>query len=156
MILWRISNRLTLNGEGGLIASARWHSRGRRVVYLAESPAAAMLEVLVHLEIDEAVLPDGFQLMKVAVADAGSRDLVDEAVLPERWEDDAAVTRRIGDRWLSEAGSALLKVPSAVVPETCNWILNPAHADAHRVRIEWSQRFPYDGRLLRMSKRPLT
>ena len=52
MLLWRISNHLSLAGEGGLRASGRWYSRGRRIVYCAQSPAAALLEILVHFEID--------------------------------------------------------------------------------------------------------
>ncbi len=149
MILWRISNHATSNGQGGLFASARWHTQGHRIVYLAENPAAALLEVLVHLEIDESVLPDSYQLLRVSVVDTASRDRVEATALPAGWEDDPAVTRPLGDRWLREAGSALLAVPSAIVPETWNWLLNPEHVDASAVKIEWAHRFPLGGRLLR-------
>ena len=57
MRLWRISNHASLTGEGGLYASGRWHTRGQRVVYLADHPASALLEVMVHLEIDAEDLP---------------------------------------------------------------------------------------------------
>jgi len=152
LILWRISNHATLNGHGGLFASARWHTQGRRIVYLAETPADALLEVLVHLEVLESVLPDSYQLLKSSVADSVSRDRLEASALPVGWEDDPAFTRRAGDGWLHEAGSALLAVPSAIVPETWNWLLNPDHADAAGVHIEWSRRFPYDGRLLRTGR----
>ncbi len=154
MILWRISNHAILNGQGGLFASARWHNQGRRIVYLAESPASALLEVLVHLELGESLLPDSYQLLKVNVADSVSRERIEVSDLPSGWEDDQAVTRRVGDRWLSQAASALLGVPTAILPETCNWLLNPSHTDAVGLRIEWSRRYPYDGRLLRTG-RPL-
>jgi RES domain-containing protein len=149
LILWRISNHAALNGEGGLYASARWHTQGRRIVYLAENPGVALLEVLVHLEVAGNLLPGSYQLLKASVADTVSRDRVDVSALPSNWEDDHAATRRVGDRWLFAASSALLGVPSAIVPETSNWLLNPAHADAPGVSIDWSRRFPYDGRLLR-------
>jgi RES domain-containing protein len=149
LILWRISNHATLNGIGGLFASARWHTQGRRIVYLAENPGDALLEILVHLEIGESTLPDGYQLMKANVADTVSRERLDMTTLPAGWEDDPIPTRRIGDGWLRQAESALLEVPSAIVPETWNCLLNPDHADAAGVRIEWSNRFPYDSRLLR-------
>ena len=51
MFLWRISNYRTLDGRGGLETSARWHSQGRPIVYLAESVSGALLEVLVHFEL---------------------------------------------------------------------------------------------------------
>jgi len=57
MFLWRISNHATLNGRGGLYTSARWHTAGRLVVYLAESSAGALLEALVHLELKPGRLP---------------------------------------------------------------------------------------------------
>jgi RES domain-containing protein len=149
LILWRISNHATLNGHGGLFASARWHTQGRRIVYLADSPAVALLEVLVHLEVTESVLPDSYQLLRAGVADSVSNDRLDGSALPVGWEDDPSATRRVGDQWLAEGRSALLAVPSAIVPETWNCLLNPDHADASGVKIEWTRRFPYDGRLLR-------
>lgn len=57
MFLWRISNHLSLAGKGGSRASGRWHTRGRRVVYCAENAAAALLEILVHFEIEIRDLP---------------------------------------------------------------------------------------------------
>ena len=152
MILWRISNHATLNGQGGLFASARWHTQGSRIVYLAETPADALLEVLVHLEVLESILPDSYQLLKATVADTVSRDRLEVSALTAGWEDETSLTRRQGDRWLREAGSALLAVPSAIVPETWNWLFNPAHTDAPGIRIEWNRRFPYDGRLLRTAR----
>ena len=67
--LWRISNHASLSGDGGLYASGRWHTRGRRVVYLADHPASALLEVMVHLEIDAEDLPTHYQLLGVDVPD---------------------------------------------------------------------------------------
>ena len=69
MRLWRISNHADLSGEGGRRVGGRWHERGRPVVYLSEHPALALLENLVHLEIDPEDLPSGYQLLTVDVPD---------------------------------------------------------------------------------------
>ena len=61
MVLWRISNYADLLGIGGMTASARWHTAGQSIVYLAETPSAALLEVFVHLETDEDHRPDAYQ-----------------------------------------------------------------------------------------------
>lgn len=62
--LWRISNYLSLSGEGGLHFSARWHTAGHRIVYLAESPAGALVEALVHLELGAEDWPRSYQLLQ--------------------------------------------------------------------------------------------
>jgi RES domain-containing protein len=67
--------------------------------------------------------------------------------------EDALASRTAGDVWLRSNRSALLEVPSAIVPETSNWLLNPDHADAQQIRIEWNRRFPYDSRLFQKRKR---
>ena len=68
--LWRISNYHSLNGKGGLKYPGRWHNAGLPVVYLAESPAGALLETLVHLMVDPEDIPDEFQLLAVEIPDA--------------------------------------------------------------------------------------
>jgi RES domain-containing protein len=149
MILWRISNHSTLDGRGGLHASARWHYKGRPIVYLASSPAGALLEVLVHLEIKDGRFPPHFQLLKLQVPNSISHRAVAEGSLAEGWTEDARISRAIGSRWLEASTSALLQVPSAIVPETTNWLLNPVHKESPRLTIEWGRKFPFDGRLLR-------
>jgi RES domain-containing protein len=146
--LWRISNFVDLSGQGGLLGSGRWHSRGRRVVYLADHPAAALLEVLVHLEVDPTELPDAFQLLAVDVPNEVASEAIKETALPTGWKQDFSATRAAGDRWLSECKTALLHAPSAIVPSSFNCLLNPAHADAAAVKIGQVIRAPFDARLL--------
>jgi len=67
--LWRISNYSDLSGPGGLKASGRWHEKGRHVVYTSDHPASALLEAMVHLEIDFEDLPDTYQLLEIDVPD---------------------------------------------------------------------------------------
>jgi RES domain-containing protein len=149
MRLWRISNHASLSGDGGLYASGRWHTRGRRVVYLADHPASALLEVMVHLEVDAEDMPRDYQLLGVDVPDGISAAFIG---LPDGRRDDVATTRALGDAWLREGSSALLRVPSAIVPDARNYLLNPAHADEERIAIVESQRAAFDPRLMAFVK----
>jgi RES domain-containing protein len=146
--LWRISNYKSLTGEGGLKYAARWHSAGRRIVYLAESPAGAMIEVLVHLELEEDELPHSYMLLRVEVPD----DLVIEQIkIPagDGWKSNHTLSRRLGDEWLQRNETVLARVPSAILPNTSNYLLNPLHADAKRIRIMDARRAEFDSRLLK-------
>lgn len=147
MRLWRISDFADLSGQGGLLADGRWHSRAHRIVYLADHPASALLEVLVHLEVDADELPDTFQLLAVDAPDDVPSETLDRAGLPDDWAQDFAATRRLGDGWLAAATSPLLQVPSAIVPATFNWLLNPLHPDAASVTIDAATRVWFDPRL---------
>ena len=147
MLLWRISNYATLDGRGGLFASARWHTQGRPIVYFAQTPAGALAEALVHLELDLGNLPASYKLLKADAPDELAIREVTEADLPANWKEDLIVTRTIGDEWLAARSTALLRVPSVIVPETYNVLLNPEHRDAARVKVLWHRRYPWDQRL---------
>ncbi|HLW85746.1 MAG TPA: RES family NAD+ phosphorylase [Candidatus Sulfotelmatobacter sp.] len=149
MFLWRISNHDTLDGRGGLIASARWHTRGRPVVYLAATPAGALVEALVHLELRPDKLPASYRLLKAEAPDDLSR--MRFSALTEDWRENETASRTLGDEWLARAQTALLEVPSAVLPETMNVLLNPAHPEAARVRVVWHEAYPFDRRLFKGS-----
>jgi RES domain-containing protein len=150
--LWRISDFADLSGQGGLLTDGRWHSRRRRIVYFADHPASALLEVLVHLEVDADELPDIFQLLAIDAPDDIAFEALDPARLPENWLQDIAMTGSMGDDWLEAARSPLMQVPSAIVPASFNWLLNPAHPDATRVAIADVARAPFDPRLFRVVK----
>ena len=148
MLLWRISNYETLDGVGGLLAAGRWHSKGRPVVYCAPDPATALLEVLVHTgEFDVDDMPVTYKYLKTEAPDSIIGETVALADLPAGWQDDVMVTRRIGDRWLAAAHTALLSVPSVVVPETMNVLINPKHLDSAKLHIAEIIAYPLDDRL---------
>lgn len=147
MKLWRISNYADLKGIGGLKTPGRWHNRGIPVVYLAESPALAMLEILVHFELDPSEVPDTYQLLEVEFGGKKGISRLDTTKLPDGWQDDVDSTRIAGDEWLSSLSSALLSVPSAVVPHSSNYLLNPRHELAKNAKIISVQAHPYDLRL---------
>ncbi len=149
MILWRISNHQTLDGGGGLRVSGRWHTRGRRIVYCAPNPATALLEVLVHLEIDIEDLPVSLRFLEIEAPDGMALERIGEEELPAGWASRQEVTRELGDRWLERAESVLLLAPSAVVPATENVLINPAHADAGSIRVARTLEHRLDERLAR-------
>ena len=147
LTLWRISNHGDLDGLGGERASGRWHTaaRGKRIVYLSGNAATALLEVLANLKGDPRLFPSTYQLVKVGVSGSVS---VTAANLPasEAMED----TQAFGDAWLAGMESALLVVPSVPAPESVNYLLNPRHADACRVRVESVRKIAFDKRLFRV------
>jgi RES domain-containing protein len=144
MEFWRISNYADLSGVGGLRAAGRWHSQGRRIVYLADHPSSALLEMLVHMDRD--LLPATYQLLRVSVPD----DIAVESVVSELsadWRSKTIMSRAIGDRWLDRSTSALLQVPSAISERGNNFLLNPAHPDAGRIIVTELIKAPFDPRL---------
>ena len=148
MILWRISNYADLRGAGGLKASGRWHHRGIPVIYLAESAALAMLEVLVHFEFAADEVPDGYQLLEIEYAQRKGVSRLKTDVLTENWREQLDYTRAIGDEWLAAGASALLRVPSVLVPNSYNYLFNPRHPEAKIATIKSVTQHPYDARLL--------
>ncbi len=148
MFLWRISNHRAIDGRGGLETSARWHTQGRPIVYLAESAAGALLEVLVHLELSPVRLPKSYRLLKVEVPDDLAIEALSATDLSEAWVNDETLTRTVVDQWLASKRSALLQVPSAIAHETLNVLLNSAHEGARRLKIVSHREYPWDLRLI--------
>ncbi len=148
MDLWRISNHRTLDGEGGRRYSARWHTAGSPIVYLAASPAGALLEILGHLDLTESQVPPSYTLLRIAVG-SRLRALILSVPAGETWKTNLALTRHIGDAWLAAQRSALARVPSAILPHTFNYLHNPRHPDAARITITETIPAPFDPRLLR-------
>jgi RES domain-containing protein len=146
--LWRISNYHSLGGEGGLFYPGRWHTLGHPVVYLAESPAGAMLETLVHMELRAIELPPTYNLLQVIVAESVPIESL-KVSSTSPWKSDSSLTRSIGDEWLESRRSALARVPSAILPNTWNCLLNSNHPDARLVQIADSTIAHFDPRLLR-------
>lgn len=142
MILWRISNYATLDGEGGKLFPARWHTKGRAIVYAADHPASSLCEMLANT--DASSLPSTFQLLKIVASDIKISKVEN---LIANWTHDQSVTQALGDKWLETKTSALMRVPSALVPEAFNYLINPTHPEMARIRIEQKLRVPLDSRL---------
>lgn len=148
MRLWRISNHADLRGIGGLRASARWHNRGRPIVYLAESPPGALIEVLAHMDgASLGSLPVHYRLLTVDVPEDVA--IATCPALPPEWPSRVDITRAVGDAWLTDGSSALLRVPSAIMPDVFNLLLNPLHPEVGRIRVADVREVPFDPRLFR-------
>lgn len=142
MILWRISGHADLSGRGGLVVDGRWSLRGRAIVYAAESSALAMLEVLVGYEAGR--FPDSFQLLRIAGdAKVAATEYAGTTAPP------LDESRAWGNGWLASGTTALASVPSAIAPESRNWLVNPAHPDAAHIHVTAKRRWPWDQRLFR-------
>ncbi|MGD0430356.1 MAG: RES family NAD+ phosphorylase [Acetobacteraceae bacterium] len=141
MDVWRLCRRpyADLSGDGARIFGGRWNSPGRPVVYFSEHPALAALEVRVHLDLPFELLPDDFVLMQVSLPNRLISGL-GETVLAER-------TVAAGDAWVAERRSAALRVPSVLIPNAWNILLNPHHPNAGQVRIVGLEPFDFDPRL---------
>lgn len=149
MIFWRISNHETLNGAGGLEAEGRWHTAGRRIVYCAPNPATALMEVLVHFKIDLDGAPVNFRYLEIEAPDGISGETVNADAFGSDWRGDQAATQRRGDAWLKTGTSALLHVPSVIVPATWNVLLNPLHPESEQIRVIKIHYHGIDQRLFR-------
>jgi RES domain-containing protein len=147
MRLWRISNYADLSGMGGVRFPARWHGKGRPILYTAEHPAGALTEFLVHMDLED--LPANFQLLSIEASDGLAVPQIDIEALPPDWTTNLNVTRAIGNRWLEEGTSLLLRVPSVLVPEAWNVLVNPAHHDSSALRLARTAKVPLDPRLIR-------
>ena len=120
-------------------------------MYCGEHPAAVLLEALVHLEVSlPADLPDSYQLLEIEVPRGARREMLDTKLLRDGWREAEEQTRAIGDAWLASARTALLGVPSVIVPRTTNFLLNPPHLHAARLSIVSVSRYPFDPRLFGM------
>lgn len=139
MQVWRICRRpfADLSGEGARLYGGRWNSPGRPLVYTAETAALAVLEVRVHLDLDWDLLPDDYVLVTIDIPAGKPEEM---AALPPD-------TVAAGDAWLASRRSALLKVPSVIVPESCNILIDPTHPDAATIAIASTRPFTFDERL---------
>jgi len=136
---WRVGRAVfaDLSGEGAQRYGGRWNTPGRAMVYLAEHPALAVLEVRVHLDLPPDLLPDDYVLMQVDLPDEPTETV---PALPDD-------PRAVGDAWLAAGRTAVLRVPSVIVPDTSNLLLNPRHPRAADARIARTTPFQFDPRL---------
>lgn len=147
--VWRISAHNDLSGLGGERSDGRWHTsaRGKRIVYLSEHPALALLEALVNLKGNPKFFPESYQLMKVNVPDHFFESAEKTEAPADNWQENFVYTRALGDQWLAGNSSAFMIVPSAPSPESFNYLFNPKHPNAAMVTIESAKRVKYDKRL---------
>jgi RES domain-containing protein len=147
---WRIDKarraKNAFTGKGAALEGGRWNPAGLLAVYLSENLAMAAMEKLVHLPMPES-LPVRFVRFHVTFQPSLVEVLRE---LPDDWDVKPVPvsTQRIGGRWLQSRRSALLAVPSAIIPAERNYLLNPLHPDFRKIRIGKPEQFAFDPRLL--------
>jgi RES domain-containing protein len=153
MFLWRISIYASLSGIGAEFADGRWHTAApdKRMVYLAEHPAVALVENLVSLDGDPSFFPDHFELLRITSPDTIQASNLNAKQLARIDPQSPETTRAIGDAWLTSHSSALLRVPSIPSPESWNYLLNPLHPDATKIKLDWAKHIAYDKRLFHLT-----
>lgn len=139
------------DGMGAALEPGRWNSAGRRMVYTSECAALAFLEILIHA--DNNLMPS-YAFFPLTFDDALA-EIVDPAVLPPHWrsllEPAWAPLQHIGTAWLDSLRTPVLRVPTVIVPNQYNYLLNPLHPDFAKIRIGPRQDFATD---LRLSNTP--
>jgi RES domain-containing protein len=149
---WRITKRKharnAFTGEGAREFGGRWNNPGTAIVYTAQSQSLAALEMLVHLDSSE--LLEKYVLIGVEF-DPSLIRLVELAALPRHWTSDPPPpeVRLVGDDWVLARSSAVLQVPSTLVPGENNFLLNPEHQDFVGLRFGRPLAFRFDPRLKR-------
>jgi len=120
-----------LSGIGAYLEGGRWNNEGTFALYTSENQDLAMLELLVH--IDESELPPNMFVMKIEVDDSNLILKINEADLPKNWRvPDNNDLKEIGDKILENKKHFAVKAPSAVMPGSYNYVLNPLHPDYHK------------------------
>src|SRR5215207_9187305 len=134
------------SGEGARVYGGRWNSSGIAMVYTAGSISLATLELLVHL--DTTLVIPSYSMCPVDFDDS-LLEVLDPAALPSDWRQSPppGSLHLIGDDWISRASSVVLRVPSAVVEDENNYLINPAHKDFKKLAIGRMKPFPLDARL---------
>ena len=149
--LWRISKRkyadTAFSGEGARRVGGRWNSRGQGMVYTSGTLSLAALEVFVHMEVEDVVTI--LACIQVNVPTEVEIEYVEVTKLPLDWRNIPApfILAAIGDRWFKSGSTAILAVPSVVIPMEYNYLINPSHPDFLKLRIEPPQSFELDPRL---------
>ena len=149
MRVWRICSRRhrTFDGEGARLYGGRWNRPGTPIVYTSGSLSLAVLELFVHVDTDLA--PSGMVAIPADIPENLIVDRLDIAKLPKTWRAYPApeALKDIITAWIDKASTAVLAVPSAVIPSEQNYLLNPKHPDFKRIRVQSSIPFEFDPRM---------
>ncbi|EMY6611151.1 MULTISPECIES: RES family NAD+ phosphorylase [Vibrio] len=151
MEIYRLSHAsyADLSGKGGLFGSGRWHIQGTLACYTASSRSLAALERLVHESIED--MPK-LNMMTIWVPDDAPILRYTEAQLPKGWDllPDTGVARTFSASFYSDNEYLLLQIPSAIIRDEYNYVINPLHKDFHRLSIVETKEYYYDSRIQKM------
>ncbi|MGN7788144.1 RES family NAD+ phosphorylase [Niabella sp. 22666] len=135
-----------LSGYGAFLYGGRWNNKGQYALYGAEHISLAVLEIVVNYDRTATSLLPSYHLVELSVPDDEIIE-IDHSALKKKWSEDMDYTRYIGDEFLQSKSDLVLKIPSAVIPEENNYLLNPSHKDFKKIIIDSSKRYGLDNRL---------
>ena len=135
-----------LDGEGSYLFGGRWSSPDTRLAYTAEHLSLAMVEYFVHIDVNDA--PKDPVVVAADIPDYVSRVVLTPQELPDNWRQipPPPVNAAIGDSFASQRKSAILVVPSALVPSESIWLINPLHPEFSEIQVHPAEPFRYDPR----------
>ena len=135
------------DGEGARLFGGRWNARGTPVVYLSASLSMAALELFVHLTAADTRLH--FSAIPIDIPEKLVIEELSIPGLPEEWRSEPPpdACKALGSDWVEAGKTALLKVPSVIVPDEFNYVLNPKHADFARLKVGKAEPFGFDSRM---------
>lgn len=158
MKLWRICRERhresAFSGEGARLASGRWNSAGVPIAYASECLSLAAMELFVHLDLEERPR-DLVSVLAEAPVDQRDIERQKSALLRKLsrdWRYRLAETQEIGDAWAREGASLVLMVPSVIIEEEWNMLLNPAHEHVSRLKIVEMKPFRFDERMFKAAR----
>lgn len=148
---WRLCRRRyaahAFDGEGARLYGGRWNTPGVAVVYTSATVSLAVLEAFVHVDGEDA--PADLVIIPVEIPASLAVRAIAPGELPRNWRTTPAppALPEIGDKWARALETAVLSVPSAVVPQERNYVLNPAHPDMAKLEFGRPEPFSFDPRL---------
>jgi RES domain-containing protein len=152
MLVYRIAKKehSALDGMGGMYGPGRWHEKGNLVIYTSEHASLAAWEKIVHIASFEN-LPDNLLLVKIEIPDGIEIQTVPEKVMVEGWNSFPFTSETIhyGTSFLRRKEHLALKVPSAIITDEYNIILNPLHPDIHACKVIDATKFMFDMRVMK-------
>ena len=148
MIVYRITNsryKDDISGAGAKLKGARWNMAGNSMLYTAENISLSTLELLVHIGFSE--IQYFYHLLTIAIPDEAPVSEINAGKLKTNWQEDEDYSAFMGTEFIKNNRSLILKVPSAIITEEHNYLLNPKHTDFKKVKIVRSKPFVFDKRL---------
>ena len=151
MLLYRVCHTQfanDLSGTGSRIYGGRWNSPGIPAVYTSGSKSLAVLESLTSSPPN--ILKNYFSILTIKIGGKFFIDEILEKNLPKDWNvfPAPAWLVRLGDKWLKEGKSLLVKLPSAIISSESNYVINPAHVDFKKVKIIFIEKLELDKRII--------
>ncbi|MBC7946431.1 MAG: RES family NAD+ phosphorylase [Chitinophagaceae bacterium] len=135
-----------ISGEGSRLFGGRWNSKGNAVLYTSITISLSLLEMLIHSSSYDEIKANVLVTIDVPELHPGK---IPVAGLTKNWQSDIDYCRYIGDAFITEKQSLLLKVPSVIVPEEHNLLINPAHPAFKKVKVLSAKKFAFDTRMFK-------